>query len=279
MVQGTSENAAYRIIKNGFGTVASLNDGWYGKGMYFTSSVNYAPHYAQFSSSNGCKIFLVSLVIPGNVYPATENAFVPDSKSSTGYSDNPFGLKGKAPKTGYQSHYVLVNQFHPVPNVTDKDGDEPVVFEGWQTLPLFLVYTSEFGKVNSLTDSVNKYKLPKERSFLTAGRSGGEPDKSVASLVMGEGEDCEGGDGGEAGEAGEDEDGVRDLVDYIGLAKLLRKENKEMRNEIEKREGQARQNEDLRAQNAEKDKQIAELTRLISEQARLIEELRQSTKK
>jgi len=37
VVQGTSENAAFRIIKNGFGTVTSL-DGWYGRGMYFASS-------------------------------------------------------------------------------------------------------------------------------------------------------------------------------------------------------------------------------------------------
>lgn len=183
MVQGTSENAAYRIIKNGFGTVASLNDGWYGKGMYFTSVMKYASHYARFSSSNGCKIFLMSLVIPGNVYPATENAFVPDSKSPTGYSDNPFGLKGKAPKTGYQSHYVLVNNFHPVSKVNNMDGDEMGVFEGWQTLPLFLVYTSEFGKINSLSSSVIKNEIPTEWSFLKTGESGEGAERSVTSLV------------------------------------------------------------------------------------------------
>ena len=30
VVQGTSENAAFRIIKNGFGTVASVDDGYFG---------------------------------------------------------------------------------------------------------------------------------------------------------------------------------------------------------------------------------------------------------
>jgi len=46
VVQGTSENAAFRIIKNGFGTVASLDDGYYGLGMYFTSSFKYSSRYA-----------------------------------------------------------------------------------------------------------------------------------------------------------------------------------------------------------------------------------------
>ena len=47
VVQGTSENAAFRIIKNGFGTVPSLDDGFYGRGMYFTSSFKYGSKYAK----------------------------------------------------------------------------------------------------------------------------------------------------------------------------------------------------------------------------------------
>jgi hypothetical protein len=215
------------------------------------------------------KIFLVSLVIPGNVYPATENAFVPDSKSQTGYSDNPFGLKGKAPKTGYQSHYVLVNNFHPVSKVNGMDGDELVVFEGWQTFPLFLVYTSEFGKINSLANSVIKNEIPTEWRFLKTGDGGEVAERSVTSLIVGEGGDQEGGDG-ENGEDGED--GERDLEDYRGIIKALRKENKEMRDEVEKREEQARLNEDQR-------RQVAELARQVAEMARQIEELKLASKK
>ena len=33
MIQGTIENAAWKIVENGFGTVASLDEGCYGKGL------------------------------------------------------------------------------------------------------------------------------------------------------------------------------------------------------------------------------------------------------
>ena len=77
MVQGTSENAAYRIIKNGFGMVAAVDDGYYGRGIYFTSRMKYASRYAHFSPSNGCKVFLVSLVIPGMFILPPKNPSLP----------------------------------------------------------------------------------------------------------------------------------------------------------------------------------------------------------
>ena len=52
VVQGTSENAAHQIIDNGFGIASALDDGWYGRGIYFTSYLKYASLYAKFSSSN-----------------------------------------------------------------------------------------------------------------------------------------------------------------------------------------------------------------------------------
>jgi len=133
VVQGTSENAAFRIIKNGFGTVASVDDGWYGRGMYFTTSFKYASTYAK-PSPHG-EVFLIALTIPGNPYPATEPPL-----------NNPTSLLGQACKAGYQSHYLEVTRSgQPAVNVDDKFGDELVVFEGSQALPLFLVYTAEFG--------------------------------------------------------------------------------------------------------------------------------------
>ena len=147
VVQGTSENAAFRIIKSGFGTVTSLDDGFYGRGMYFSSSFKYASSYAK-STSHG-KVFLIALTVPGNPYPVTE----PPNK------DNPTSLVGQASKIGYQSHYLEATQRgQPAMNVAERYGDQLVVFEGSQTLPLFLVYTTEFGGGGQMASTVTDKK-------------------------------------------------------------------------------------------------------------------------
>ena len=141
MFRGTSENAAFRIIKNGFGTVASLDDGFYGRGMYFTSSFKYASSYAQITPHG--KVFLIALTVPGNSYPVTERPF-----------NNPTSLLGQACQAGYQSHYLeaTASGQPAVVNVGDRCGDELVVFEGSQTLPLFLVSTTEFDGAKGASD-------------------------------------------------------------------------------------------------------------------------------
>jgi len=162
VVQGTSENAAFRIIKNGFGTVTSRDDGFYGRGMYFTSSFKYASTYAK-PSLHG-KVFLIALIVPGNPYPVTEPPF-----------DNPNTLLGQACKAGYQSHYLEATQRgRPALNADDRCGDELVVFEGSQTLPLFLVYTTEFedeakGTLAGAEDKSTEEARPKGWSFLNQG--------------------------------------------------------------------------------------------------------------
>jgi len=152
VVQGTSEDAAFRIIKNGFGTVASLDDGWYGRGMYFTTHAGYAAAYAR-PSPHG-KVFVIALVIPGNAFPVVES---PEDAGS---------LHGQACTKGYQSHYLQVRaDGMPVSQSSDTAADELVVFEGWQTLPLFLVYTDEFTfapKVSKMWDFLGKSLNEKE---------------------------------------------------------------------------------------------------------------------
>jgi len=41
MIQGTIENAAWKIIENGFGTAATLDDGYYGKGEDLLNCFNF----------------------------------------------------------------------------------------------------------------------------------------------------------------------------------------------------------------------------------------------
>jgi hypothetical protein len=177
MFQGTSEDAAFKIITNGFGIASSLDDGFYGKGIYFTSKLDYAAKYC-YSIPNKGKIFLLNLVISANTFPVTEGPFQLDERGQVIYFKNekgeikmndkgnpipipnPKGLFGQACKTGYQSHFTMVSSRKlginfPIKEVNGYEGiaDELVIFDGSQILPLFLIYTTQFDSVP--TDSQN----------------------------------------------------------------------------------------------------------------------------
>jgi hypothetical protein len=101
MVQGTTSQAAWAIAQGGFGVIASENDqGWYGKGIYFTSSLEYARMFAEKKVQDLNKstpqeepkksATLICAVVPGNVFPVID-----------------LSLEGKPVKDGYQSHYTI----------------------------------------------------------------------------------------------------------------------------------------------------------------------------
>ena len=147
--QTLSEQAAHDIGKHGFQAVNTTgNGGQYGEGLYFTSNVHYAAKCAKEDvgdSNGGGVLLLLSLVLPGDVYPATES---PDRQ------ENGPPLKGLGCRVGYQSHYVVIDRATGLP--TSREGDlgdrdpedgkhrtwragELVVFEVSRVLPLFLV--------------------------------------------------------------------------------------------------------------------------------------------
>ena len=141
VVQGTRENAAHRIAKNGFGTLASLDPGWYGQGIYFTSKMAYAGTYSR-PSKDGSLVFVISLAVPGNAFPITAPPYV-------GSHPNPQGYLGEPCHRGYQSHYTIVDVSGKVTNghplrtrPTNSSFDELVVFEPAQALPIFLVHAN-----------------------------------------------------------------------------------------------------------------------------------------
>jgi len=136
MLQGTHGENLADICQQGFGNSSTTDDGYYGRGMYFTSSLDYAAKYANKSSNKG-KAIIVSMVTPGNVFPVTEHP-----------NDTIKGYKGKACRPGYQSHFTLVNKSNiagafPVTGDIDPSttADELVVFESAQTVPIFYFYT------------------------------------------------------------------------------------------------------------------------------------------
>ena len=130
MLQGTSEVAVWQICQQGFGVVATTDDGFYGRGVYFTSKLSYAANYAKQSGGDG-KVFLLSVVNAGNIFPVAEHPL--SSKS----------LKGQACRPGYQSHFTIVEQAVPTKSTvinTATAADELVVFDHAQAVPLFVFY-------------------------------------------------------------------------------------------------------------------------------------------
>jgi len=92
MVQGTTTEAGWSIAQGGFGVVASENDqGWFGKGIYVSSSMRYAHQYAGRSASMGKKApaLLVCAIAPGNAFPIIQRK------------------DGRSVEDGYQSHFTI----------------------------------------------------------------------------------------------------------------------------------------------------------------------------
>eukprot|EP01130_Rhizamoeba_saxonica_P005313 TRINITY_DN2133_c0_g1_i1.p1 TRINITY_DN2133_c0_g1~~TRINITY_DN2133_c0_g1_i1.p1 ORF type:complete len:986 (+),score=189.66 TRINITY_DN2133_c0_g1_i1:57-2960(+) len=125
VVHGTKKSAVWKICSNGFSSLAKTDAGLYGRGIYFSSNAGYASKF----SENNEHCFIVSMVIPGNVYPVTEH---PNKLKS---------LKGLPNKVGYQSHYVRVNKKgYPSSNMDDNIFDEIVVFQESQVLPIYVIF-------------------------------------------------------------------------------------------------------------------------------------------
>uniref|UniRef100_A0A6B2KXN4 Fibronectin type-II domain-containing protein n=1 Tax=Arcella intermedia TaxID=1963864 RepID=A0A6B2KXN4_9EUKA len=109
-LHGTNEDVAENIVKSGFVALARLDKGYYGKGIYFTTSAEYGlPYYA----TKKIPTVIISMVISGNAFPVIEH---PDSKNN---------IMGAAMTPGYHSHYVLTRKDgYPCPKVFSGEGDE-----------------------------------------------------------------------------------------------------------------------------------------------------------
>eukprot|EP01127_Copromyxa_protea_P016986 TRINITY_DN513_c0_g1_i2.p1 TRINITY_DN513_c0_g1~~TRINITY_DN513_c0_g1_i2.p1 ORF type:complete len:1241 (+),score=206.88 TRINITY_DN513_c0_g1_i2:2442-6164(+) len=99
-VHGTSLDVAWKICATGFAALSILDDGFFGKGMYFTTFATYALPY--FSKKSDPAIIL-SFVLPGVAFPVIEHPKSPKS------------YVGKPLESGCNSHYI----------VTCPDGNPP----------------------------------------------------------------------------------------------------------------------------------------------------------
>ena len=129
---GTDLAIGEKICETGFAALSSVDAGWFGKGIYFSSYPEYCiPYFV--SRIQPC--IIVSWIIPGNVYPVCEK------------HDGVNTLLGSAIKPGYNSHYIVTNhQGLCINGDSNKDGDskklynEIVVAQEAQIVPAYLIH-------------------------------------------------------------------------------------------------------------------------------------------
>jgi len=114
-----------KICSTGFAYLSSIDEGWYGKGVYFTSSARYATPYFAVKQD---PTIIIALVLPGNTYPVTEH---PKEVNN---------IIGQALKSGFQSHYVVTSKAgYPIQHPTEKCYDELVISQEAQVVPVFIL--------------------------------------------------------------------------------------------------------------------------------------------
>ena len=163
VVHGTTFGHAMRIAMQGFEICHHVSRGWYGNGIYATTSIPYAAAYgksrslassseASSSSSSSSSFFpqipysamvlLIALVIPGRVRPIYNHPLRADN------------VVGKDCTEGYDSHYTVVDA-HDISNAypvndhraisesnfaTGQIADELVIFDPSRIMPLYIVF-------------------------------------------------------------------------------------------------------------------------------------------
>eukprot|EP01127_Copromyxa_protea_P006350 TRINITY_DN1616_c0_g1_i2.p2 TRINITY_DN1616_c0_g1~~TRINITY_DN1616_c0_g1_i2.p2 ORF type:complete len:1987 (-),score=299.68 TRINITY_DN1616_c0_g1_i2:6-5966(-) len=138
----TDFNVATAIASTGFAGLSSLDVGWHGAGVYFTT---YAMYACRFFENRADPALLISFVTLGNVYPVTE--------SHTG----PTSLMGQRLKPGYTAHYAAIGEDGAVPDRWDDPDslyDELVVSQEPQIAPVYLIRLSN----DSLADVFGEKK-------------------------------------------------------------------------------------------------------------------------
>ncbi|CAF3930201.1 unnamed protein product [Rotaria sp. Silwood1] len=119
--------------------MGTLDDGWYGKAMYFTSSAKYATRY---SGKHGCLVMCYVLLLnPFPVVTADAGSHIPPER---------FRFYGKGNYKNYQCHYIPVSpvggkdtmDYRPPPSgdVDDAAYDELAIFQEAHVLPQIVIH-------------------------------------------------------------------------------------------------------------------------------------------
>jgi len=137
---GTDVTVANAICEGGFAALSSLDAGWYGKGIYFTSYAWYTFPYIVVKRSPA---ILLCWILPGHTLPVNEHH---KGKSS---------LIGKA-INGYMSHFVVTTRSGETPpKPTTEMFDEFVIPQESQITPAF-VFDMNLGSLKRIIKEWNR---------------------------------------------------------------------------------------------------------------------------
>jgi len=179
-LHATDLSISWKISLTGFATICSLDDGYYGRGIYFTSYATYTLPYLLKPKPS----ILICYTTPGNPYPVVEH---PRKKNS---------LLGTAQKPGYNSHYVLTNnKGNPCQSGLLKTVffDELVITQESQVVPAFVLeinsgnfaaLASKFNREvveNPVSAALTLDQSKKPNNILKSPRDDDQPTKNIKS--------------------------------------------------------------------------------------------------
>jgi len=175
VVHGTEASLAWKIAAGGFATLSTLDAGFYGKGIYFSTSALYTlPYFANKRSP----AILICLTAPGNPYPVTES---PNTLNS---------LVGKPLLSGYQSHYVVtMSSGFPLAEKhweVEQKYDELVLNQEAQIVPLFLLEIDPRNLMSLVSEFLDKTPPKTKDRERSENRISDDDNRSETKTQVGE---------------------------------------------------------------------------------------------
>jgi len=131
------------IALTGFEISPEKESGRFGQGLYFTTNT-----LLENSEKKETRILVLSLTIPGNVYPVIEQHKLIGSNLQESVSpvfEGKSTLLGNPIVAGYNSHYVLTTKDGGRSILSKEEAtpsDELIVAQESQVLPVFVVYVT-----------------------------------------------------------------------------------------------------------------------------------------
>lgn len=146
-LHATDFTTAKSIASKGFCALATLDEGFYGKGIYFST---YGSYVAPYFLGKEQPAILVNLVVGGNAFPVVEAAAEKDS------------FLGKPTASGYQSHFVLTkSDGTPVTAMhTEDESNEIVVSQEAQVVPIYIVRVARTQRLEQFSRSSASLMTP-----------------------------------------------------------------------------------------------------------------------
>lgn len=146
-LHATDFGTAKSIASKGFCALATLDEGFYGKGIYFST---YGSYVAPYCAKKQGPAVLINLVIGGNAFPIVEG---PHESGN---------FLGKPTVSGYQSHFVLTkSDGMPITKAhTDDESNELVLGQEAQVVPIYIVCLHEDCKLQEFTRSTSSLLTP-----------------------------------------------------------------------------------------------------------------------